>query len=782
LSKGRVFVRKLAVTLTAAVLLIPLLAIAQEDDLAQYASLDQLGNVINAFVTGEDLEGVTFDATDSASGAIVRQFQITTNLVGGPTRGKDGIDFVPVGFDSGSTTRLENLEFYFDGTIGGFGDIIPPLAPWSRIDDRIDVSALFEGWTAYGDSGPIEGPVELFPEIVTIWGVELSEPIGPTCSETRYVGRTWVSKAFDGPDPLFTAEGLMSFYGGSHQALTGMGGRLIQLQCTSQGSVTWAQRMKDDGTARPFGPTGVIALVKDQFVVFFIRVDQLDNQFDQIFYASPPDGGPVLVSEVEAQPLLLVPNPYEAYPTRISIIVDERAEADGSEGNVRQLLYEGTGSGVVRIQSPTAPCTPVDGEIFVRDLRMAAKVSGFARNSSLSGIGRMIDDALFELLIQHPGGYTESLTINTDDGSVDIETPTCSGSGTALVNGEPMGSGDAADDTEGESTAEAGGQADPETETTDGIPWGPIGVAIALLAGVTAYGSYRNRIKRNCKPEEEAYDAALDAAEQAIEARKRADAELQQATTNGAPQSEIDQARSTADQAGAAAVLAHDIMIRARSAYQDCRDAPSSPETDIPGIAAGMDQSDGADQPEAEGGGTPIPPEAPAVLKKIDETDESRECEPGETKWIEDTTLRRDFTVLAGNVIMASRMSSWNRLLGGTAGIDAEDFGNIDDDQFEDALEDFDSQGQKVRLHPKIQVRTITVGCERELRCENDTWVETGRTRRIPNINGPVTSKSVGTQTNSTQKSEIIKHVGAVKVALEELDKAKEALDDFDCD
>lgn len=281
--------RKLTVVFTLAILVTPLIATAQEDDIAKYATLDQLAHVIDAFVAGEDVEGVIFDAAEEASDVIVRQFQITTNLVSGPTRGKEGIEFIPVGFSEGSATELDNLEKQFDGTIGEFGGIIPPLAPGSRVDDEIDVSALFEAWTAYGDRGPIEGPVIINPSVQTIWGLELSEPIEGNCDERRYFGRTWVSEGVGGaPDPLFTAEGLADSYNNdSHEALAGSGGRLIEFFCTNQGSVAWAQRMKDDGSIRPFGPTGVIALVKDQYVVFFNRVGELDGRLDQFFYASP---------------------------------------------------------------------------------------------------------------------------------------------------------------------------------------------------------------------------------------------------------------------------------------------------------------------------------------------------------------------------------------------------------------------------------------------------------------------------------------------------------------
>ena len=174
---------------------------------------------------------------------------------------------------------------------------------------------MFEGWTAYGDRGELDFPIYVLPNIKTIWGLELAEPIEGNCPERRYFGRSWVSQGVGGtPDPLFTAEGLANSYNDdSHQLSAGSGGRLMEFFCTDQGSVAWAQRMKDDGDVRSFGPTGVIALVKDRFVVFFTEVGVLDGRLDQFFYASPPDGEPVVVSEMESEDFLLVPNPTRRF-------------------------------------------------------------------------------------------------------------------------------------------------------------------------------------------------------------------------------------------------------------------------------------------------------------------------------------------------------------------------------------------------------------------------------------------------------------------------------------
>lgn len=396
------------------------------------------------------------------------------------------------------------------------------------------------------------------------------------------------------------------------------------------------------------------------------------------------------------------------------------------------------------------------------------------------------------IIVQQANESTETFAIDTKTGNVEFETSGgCAGTGTALVDGEPLGnessSNEAGEEAEGSddgSSTDAGGDDTAITEEDGGIPWGPIGVALALLAGVTAYTANRNRKKKDCKPEKEALDSVIRAAELAHDAFEPKQAALHDAIVNDAPKDVVDRARAERDEAQAAADTAMDAYRQARAAYQACRgSADTGDDLDLAGLAAGMGQATGDFlEPEPEGGGIPIPPEVPGVISETPEdVDDASECQPEETKWTEDPTLKEDFEVLAGNVVINSRMGPWNRLMGGATGIDPEDFGNITDADVEEALSGFDSQGKKVRLYPKIKVRRITVGCERKWECEDGTWVDSGETRRIEDVMGPIRSKSVGTQTNSTQKSEIVKHVEAVRAALETLSENRDAYEDFEC-
>lgn len=787
--------RKLTVLFTLVILVTPLIATAQEDDIAQYASLDQLGNVINALVAGDEVEGIIFDAAEEASDVIVRQFQITTNLVSGPTRGKADIEFVPVGFSEGSTTELDNLEEQFDGTIGEFDGIIPPLAPDSRVGDEIDVSAIFEGWTAYGDRGPIDGPIIINPAVQTIWGVELTDSIDGTCPETRYVGRTWISQGVGGaPDPLFTSEALMDSYGGSHQAITGSGGRLIQFQCTFQGSVAWAQRMKDDGTVRSFGPTGVIALVKDRFVVFFIWVNELDGRLDQVFYASPADGGPVVVSEVESDDLLLVPNPYEAYPTRISIVVDGTENANNDNG-ARQLLYDGETASGLKIQTGGG-CTLRDTELFTRDdFLEAATSNGFARDSNQTAIYKTTPGA-FEYRLIGSNGYEESGQVDISTGDMAFETSSgCTGTGKVSINGEPLGDGGTTDtpadetpETEDGSTAGAGGESDTTpAEEGGGIPWGAIWAAIALAVAAAVYTVSRNRTKKDCKPEEEALDAAIRASSLASEAATEKETAVQEAIKSDASPEATARARAEAAEAHAAAEVAMEAYRQARAAYQACKGAADTGD-EIGPVGAGVGTTrtrPDTPEPEPEDGGTPIPPAGPDVLSDPpeDPADPDERCREGNEKVIPDPSMPpKTFTVPIGNiVVLGYDMKSWNRVFGGKSGLTADAFGDLTEDDLENALSNFDNQSKVVRIHPVIPIAVYTVECGYVHRCTNGEWVQTDEIGQYKTTRTVPKALNFGNKKDSPNKENAIKHVQDAQTKLEELQEEQADYDNFEC-
>ena len=163
--------------------------------------------------------------------------------------------------------------------------------------------------------------------------------------------------------------------------------------------------------------------------------------------------------------------------------------------------------------------------------------SGFGQNTGSAVVIGLADDAV---ILSIPA-YTETVTINTTNGDVEFQTPTCSGTGTALVNGELIGDATGADasedgpqESEEESTAEAGGDDTSPAEGSSGIPWDSIALAIALVAAVTAYGVNRSRTKKDCKPEEEALDAATRAASLAHKAATEKEAAVQEAIKNDA--------------------------------------------------------------------------------------------------------------------------------------------------------------------------------------------------------------------------------------------------------
>ena len=154
----------------------------------------------------------------------------------------------------------------------------------------------------------------------------------------------------------------------------------------------------------------------------------------------------------------------------MSSIVDGDENAAGE--TARHLLYDGSTASGVRVQTGGG-CTPPDDEFFTSgDFADAAVSSGFGRNTSTGFIGALLDD-LVTLFVDRANGSTESYMINTTNGVVEFQTPACSGTGTVLVNGEPLGegatekAGEDADAAGDDSTSEAGGESDTTGENVD---------------------------------------------------------------------------------------------------------------------------------------------------------------------------------------------------------------------------------------------------------------------------------------------------------------------------
>ena len=416
--------------------------------------------------------------------------------------------------------------------------------------------------------------------------------------------------------------------------------------------------------------------------------------------------------------------------------------------------------------------------------------SGFGQNTGSAVVIGLADDAV---ILSIPA-YTETVTINTTNGDVEFQTPTCSGTGTALVNGEPIGDATGADasedgpqESEEESTAEAGGDDTSPAEGSSGIPWGSIALAIALVAAVTAYGVNRSRTKKDCKPEEEALDAATRAASLAHKAATEKEAAVQEAIKNDASKESTAKARAEADQAHSAAETAMDTYRQARAAYEACKGgADIGDEMDPSGLGVGKTRTR-ADTPEAdpepEDGGTSLPPAGPDVLSDpADETDPDERCREGNEKVIADPSMpAKTFTVPTGSIIIRSSMGSWNRVMGGRSGLAASAFGDLSENDLEEALADFDGQSKVVRIHPVIPIAVYTVQCGYVHRCTNGEWLKTDEIGQYKTTRTVPPPLNIGDRTDSPSKENAVKHVQEAQAKLSELLEEKDAYDNFEC-
>ena len=189
----------------------------------------------------------------------------------------------------------------------------------------------------------------------------------------------------------------------------------------------------------------------------------------------------------------------------MSIIVDGDENAAGE--TARHLLYDGSTASGVRVQTGGG-CTLTDRQFFFFAVNAAIK-SGFARDSSVEVTIGLVDGK-FHFTTTQPNGSKETVTIDATTGDVEFSTSDgCAGTGTALVDGAPIGDGAGTDDdtgkpapTDDDSTSEAGGESDTTGKNEDsGTPWGPVVAFLALLAAITALAVKRSRTKKDCKPE-----------------------------------------------------------------------------------------------------------------------------------------------------------------------------------------------------------------------------------------------------------------------------------------
>ncbi|MCL1595764.1 MAG: hypothetical protein M3132_15590, partial [Actinomycetia bacterium] len=432
-------IKRLVLLFVVVLVMIPSPAVAQEADIP-VADLEPLATIIDTFASTDDF-GDLFISNEAAEATVLSQFQILVNMGRDPAFGEEDVELVFSGVTTGDTPELVSVEEYFQQ--GATFRMLPPLAPFEDRSNGFDPTTVADGWLVFGEEGPIEeGSPIFFEQFQTVWGIELAEPFDTACSTTSYVGRAWNGASVTtGPDPLFTEDAV----GADHAALAGATTRYAELACFGGGDpMVTSRRMKEGAGSRIFGPTGTIALVKDRFVVFFSPVRIYDGDLSQFFYASPPEGGPVEVSNVDAPIPLLVPNPYEELNSRLTIVP---STAEGSsfsdEDTGRTLLHAPDDPTAIAAQSSGNECL-VPGDIFVNDLAQGAAGSGFLRDASayttFSPSFGVVDMTFTlvtgsEIVLRWDLGQGVVVTRITTDPS-NASAPFCTRSDAFLVDGE----------------------------------------------------------------------------------------------------------------------------------------------------------------------------------------------------------------------------------------------------------------------------------------------------------------------------------------------------------
>jgi len=806
----------------------PMTAAAQGDNVTVVTSFDPVATVIDRYAAGDGVSGFVQTNTD-AGAPIASSLQFLVNLSWGPVF--LDTDAIPHGL-TGSGTELESLNEWFDGNLTS----LPPLHPWGTINGAADIAGLFPDWTAYGEDGPIEGPVQIIEPPTVVWAMELADPFDETCSDNRSVGRAWQKAAITGPEGVLTPELLeQDFAGDSHTALAnGENTRFIELHCSEGGSPrVLARRVNPDlGRIRPFGPTDVVALVNGSHVVFFMteRILGIDDvPIDPFFYANEP-GGAVAPFEPVADVPALVPNVYDTYSTRITITMDipedEEARHQGESQGENLLFRPGDAQ---LVTTGTDGCLPPTGAEYAADFADDL-LDGLAR------AGLWSIDASWALRFAEGSDYGEwrgtspegqEFTVRIDDdGNVTVQTDECEGTGTA--SGEPFGTDPGPDEREvvaGDDGADADVNVEPVFSDESGAPWGLIGVAAVLLAGVgIVVGRSRTRTK-DCKPEQEAWEAAIEAFEEAKRTREywqgerdhwnRLYGEQRSAIDNrldepnrelgfpNTPEGQASYERALDDwqdreaaareamevvdafrekaetaernlgESQAAVDTAADLVWQAQIALQNCQGS-------APPLPADIGQQPG-------GGGTPTPPQPP---------DQDTKCAQGTTRRVETGT--HTFTV-ATAVNLRLPTSAWSAFAPNGVANPKALYEMSESDAYE-LLRDLEQRDdQLIRPDVSITLKTITVTCFRVEECTaSGNWVDTGDTEAAERVTDagsvavPVSTEldSVGLSrflcgelesVTGTEKGEEVER-GKLREALRPYMEAEEEYQGFSCE
>lgn len=823
--------RILAVIISAVTLLLAPLAAGAQDDLRSLTSFEPFKEVIDGFAAGDSLSGLVQANPDTAP--IGSSLQLMVNL--GPAPAFVGSDTIPTGVVSGDAIELVALDQQFDGP----QPQISPLHPWGAGDDgSTDISELFPDWNAYGEDGALSGGIVIAESPTVVWGLQLAEPFDETCAATRFAGRAWADEGLTTTESPLTTDLLAQQFGGpSHDTLAdGDNTRFVELTCLQGGTpIVSARRVNADlGRIRPFGPLGVIALVKGNQVVFLMAerilgVDEPD--IDPFFYANDPDGAAVPF-EPQADIPALQPNPYDDLPIQIQLELDPEEEAfntDRPSPETVDLVYTGERPTTISVG---AKCPFSLGQHFLSELSEETQQQLRIFTGVLSlWAEAVINDGIATFDIEHPDGSVETKVIDfntgrwesvfkwpADSGEVD-----CDGAGdVTIVAGSVPGVAPAPpeedDGGDDEGTTEPGpAEAEDVTPGESGVPWVPIGVALALLATVAVVVGRSRTRGRDCEPERQAYAAARAAHDQAMKARDYWLEESQAADLSYGEQKRLadnpfdepnrelgyppgdegDRAYQSDlehwQQTEVVAAEARENLDGFRRASEDAAARLAEADAAVEKAGETLEQARIAlreceKSGGAPGGTAPPPPTDGGDSKQRPGCDENHP--EGSTKIEpEDGLPTAQFTVVGGPITLPATgpIASWNRTFGGAGGgLKGTDLVGLSQEAIDAALSDaelIDNQ-MTTRFEVKAMIPTATykARCGRVWRCEGGTWLKTNQTARLPDEKIADDVETISGHDAPSMEAQVKRNVQQAQERVEVLLANEQKLKGFGCD
>ena len=119
--------------------------------------------------------------------------------------------------------------------------------------------------------------------------------------------------------------------------------------------------------------------------------------------------------------------------------------------------------------------------------------------------------------------------------------------------------------------------------------------------------------------------------------------------------------------------------------------------------------------------------------------------------------------------------------MGGRGGLTPQSFLALSDGDVAEALADFEDQPDKVRIHPEISIKSLTVECGYVWTCEHGEMVKTDEIAHYRTTETDATSLKIGNRKDSPSKETAAAHIQEAKAKLEELLEAEGEYDDFEC-